>query len=85
MHFKIRHQFLGRLCVTGCQILQLLALPDVSIEKLRRLVYLCKIGFGLSLPLHRELNFIKLDAGVWEKRKIKRKKKSRADAFLSTG
>lgn len=62
-----------------------MALPDVSIEKLRRLVYLCKIGFGLSLPLHREIvNFIKLDAGVREKRKIKRKKKSRADAFLST-
>lgn len=86
MRFKIHHQFLGRLCITGCQILQLLALPDASIEKLGRLVYFCKIGFGLSLLLHREVvNFIKLDAGVREKKKIKQKKKSRADAFLSAG
>lgn len=60
-------------------------MPDVSIEKLGRLAYFCKIGFGLSL-LHREVvNFIKLDVGVQENRKIKRKNKRRADAFLSTG
>lgn len=83
---KICHPFLGRLCITGCQILQLLALPDASVEKLGRLVYFCKIGFGFSLLLHREVvNFIKLDAGVQEKKKIKRKKKSRADTFLRAG
>lgn len=36
-------------------------------------MYLCKIGFGLSLSLHREVvNFIKLDAAVQRKKKDKK-------------
>lgn len=86
MHLKIPHQFLGRLSITGRQILRFLAFPDLSIEKLGRLAYFCKIRFGVSLLLHREVvSFIKLDVGVQENRKIKRKNKSRADAFLSAG
>jgi len=41
--------------------------------------------FDLSQLVHREFDFIKLDVGVWENGKIKKKKKSRADAFLSAG
>lgn len=41
-------------------------------------MYLCKIGFGLSLPLHREVNFIKLDAGVWEKKKDKKEEEKQS-------